>query len=173
MAIEIEIPEKDYRELINTLQLLAPQQVYKASSAAAKRAMIAARTAGSRKIRQIYTIKARDVNSRITVKGVEGGAEMKIKGPMEGVKKYRGVMRKQGVFAMIKKGNSTRIPRSFTMNDRFVMREGPARYPVKGIYGPAVPQLFGNPDVVDAMESRGQEMFITRLEHEIMRRMGG
>ena len=173
MAIEIEIPEKEYRELLNVLQMLAPQSVYKASSAAAKRAMIAARAAGSRRIRQIYTIKARDINSRITVHGTEGGAEMRIKGPMEGVKKYRGNLKRQGVFAMIKKGNSVRIPRSFSMNDRFLMREGPARYPVKGIYGPAVPQLFGNPEVVQVMEERGQEMFARRLEHEIMRRLGG
>lgn len=171
--VEIEIPEKEFHQLMQTLQLLAPQAVYKASSAAAKRAMTAARTAGSRKIRQIYTIKARDINSRITVKGTEGGAEMRIKGPMEGVQRYRSTQKKQGVFAMIKKGNSQRIPRSFKLGDRFIMREGPARYPLKGIYGPAVPQLFGNPEVVKTMEERGQEMFARRLEHEIMRRMGG
>ena len=74
---------------------------------------------------------------------------------------------------MIKKGNSVRIPRSFAMNDRFVMREGASRYPVKGIYGPAVPQLFGNPQVVETMKTRGMEMFARRLEHEISRRMGG
>ena len=162
--LQIEIPEQEFRELLNVLQMLDPPSVYKASSAAAKRAMTAARAAGSRRIRQIYTIKARDINSRITVKGTEGGAEMRIKGPMEGVQRYRSTLRKQGVFAMIKKGNSQRIPRSFKMGDRFIMREGPARYPLKGIYGPAVPQLFGNPEVVRTM---------AELEHEIMRRMGG
>ncbi len=173
MAIEIEIPEKEYKQLIQTLQLLAPKEVYKASMASARRAMSAARTAGSKKIRQIYTIKARDINSRITVKGVDGGAEMKIKGPMEGIKKYRGAIKSYGVFAMIKKGHGMRVPRSFTINDDYVMREGPSRLPVKGIYGPSVPQLFGNPEVVETMQNRGEEMFVRRLEHEIMRRLGG
>lgn len=173
MAVTIEIPEQEYAQLLRTLQLLAPQQVYKASSAAAKRAMVAARTAGSRKIRQIYTIKAGDINNRVTVRGTEDGAEMRIKGPMEGIRKYRGVMKKAGVFAMIKKGERTRVPRSFVMQDRFMMRSGPARYPIKGIYGPAVPQLFGNPEVVEIMQNRGQEMFASRLEHEILRRLGG
>ncbi|MBR2214574.1 MAG: hypothetical protein IJ849_02305 [Selenomonadaceae bacterium] len=149
--MEITFDENRHRALLQTLQQLEPQNVYKASSAAAKRAMIAARTAGSRKIRQIYTMKARDINSRVTVKGTNGGAEMKIKGPMEGVKKYRSVMQKQGVFVIIKKGNRTRIPRSFTLNNSFLKREGASRFPIKGIYGPAVPQLFGNPEVVAVM----------------------
>lgn len=173
MAIEIEIPEQEYRQLIKMLQLLSPQEIYKATRASAKRAMMAARTEGSRKIRQIYTIKARDINSRITVKSVDNGAEMRIKGSMEGIEKYRSSINGYGVFAMIKKGHGIRVPRSFYISDSYLMRTGPSRYPVKGIYGPSVPQLFGNLEVVEAMQTRGQEMFARRLEHEIMRRLGG
>ena len=171
--IQIELSEQEYRQLFQTLQLLSPDAVYKASMASAKRALMAVRTAGSKKVRQIYTIKARDINSRITVKGADGGAEMRIKGPMEGIKKYRGAVKSYGIFAMIKKGNGMRVPRSFALNDSYLMRTGPARYPLKGIYGPSVPQLFGNPEVVEVIQTRGQEMFAKRLEHEIMRRLGG
>jgi hypothetical protein len=48
---------------------------------------------------------------------------------------------------------------------------GRERYPVEGLYGPSVPQMFGNPDVLDAMQERGAEVFENRLAHEIERRL--
>ena len=51
-------------------------------------------------------------------------------------------------------------------------RKGKERYPLKGIYGPAVPQLFGNPDVLSVMMDRGSDVFEERLEHEIEYRLG-
>ena len=65
------------------------------------------------------------------------------------------------------------MARSFALNGRFVAREGKERYPVKGLYGPAVPQLFGNPDVMEQMQERGSEVFDARLEHELDRLLGG
>ena len=171
-VIEISIPDGHYKLLMQTLQALAPQEVYKASASAAQRAMVAARTAGQRKIRGIYTIKAGDLKSRVTIRRTEGGSKMRIRGPMEGVQKYRAAAKKSGVFVMIKKGERTRIPRAFMLRDSFLRRETRARYPIKGLYGPAVPQLFGNPEVLEVMETRGQEVFASRLEHEISRRLG-
>lgn len=58
------------------------------------------------------------------------------------------------------------------MNGRFVARVGKSRYPVEGLYGPSVPQLYGNPEVMDIMQERGGQVFESRLEHEIERRIG-
>lgn len=171
MAIEIELSSN--ANLERTLNSLAPTNVYKAVSAASKRAATAARTAGTKKIREIYTMKASDLKSRAAIKPQQDGATLEIKGPPEGIKKFSASKKSFGVFATIKKGHGVRIPRSFVMNGRFVARVGKERYPVEGLYGPAVPQLFGNPEVMEIMQERGSEVFESRLTHEIERRMGG
>lgn len=76
-------------------------------------------------------------------------------------------------FVAIKRDGGGRVPRSFTLNGHFVARAGKERYPVKGLYGPAVPQLFGNPEVMEEMQERGQEVFNSRLQHELERLLGG
>ena len=170
MAIEIELSSND--RLVRTLNGLAPTNIYKAVGAASKRAATAARTAGTKKIREIYTMKASDLKSRANIKPQMDGAVIEIKGPPEGIKKFSASQKRFGVFAMIKKGHGIRIPRSFSMNGRFVARVGQSRYPVEGLYGPSVPQLYGNPEVMDIMQERGGQVFESRLEHEIERRLG-
>jgi hypothetical protein len=171
MALSIEIELSSDDRLIKTLNGMAPTNVYKAVSAASKRAATAARAEGTKRIRAIYTMKAGDLKSRASIKPQPDGSIIEIKGPPEGIKKFSASAKKYGIFATIKKGHGIRIPRSFVMNSRFVARVGRERYPVEGLYGPSVPQMFGNPDVLDAMQERGAEVFENRLAHEIERRL--
>lgn len=91
---------------------------------------------------------------------------------MEGISQYSAKQRKRGLFVSVKRGNRAKVPRGFSLHGSFVMRKGRERFPLKGIYGPAVPQLFGNPDVMEGMQERGGEVFEARVIHEIGYRLG-
>lgn len=171
MSIELEI-ESD-RELVRVLTGLSEREARVACIMAGKRAAVAARTAGSRKVREVYVIKASDVRSKARVKGTGDGAVLEIKGATEPVSKYKAQKRRAGVFVAVKRGSMKKVERSFTIGTRFVARVGRERLPVKGLYGPSVPQLFGNPEVMEVMQERGGEVFAARLEHEIEYRLGG
>lgn len=171
MAIEITLSNDD--AVIRQLNALAPSKIYKVISAASKRAATAARTAGTKKLREVYTMKASGMKSRSSIRPETDGAVLEIKGPPEVIKKFAATEKKYGIFATIKRGHGIRIPRSFSVNDRFVSRVGSERYPLKGLYGPSVPQMFGHPAILEAMTKRGCEVFESRLMHEIGRKLGG
>ena len=52
-------------------------------------------------------------------------------------------------------------------------RQSKERYPLKGIYGPALPQMFGNETVMNVMQEEGMTMYEKRLYHELERALGG
>lgn len=169
ISAEIEAAE----QLLGTLAGLKSQGVQKAIQRASKRAAMAARTAGTKSIRSIYTMKSGNLKARTQIRKEDDGTTILVRGSTEPVSRYKASKRKYGVFVAIKRDGGGRVPRSFTLNGHFVARAGKERYPVKGLYGPAVPQLFGNPEVMEEMQERGQEVFNSRLQHELERLLGG
>ena len=169
ISAEIEAAE----QLLGTLAGLKSQGVQKAIQRASKRAATAARTAGTKSIRSIYTMKSGNLKARTQIRKEDDGTTILVRGSTEPVSRYKASKRKYGVFVAIKRDGGGRVPRSFTLNGHFVARAGKERYPVKGLYGPAVPQLFGNPKVMEEMQERGQEVFNSRLQHELERLLGG
>ena len=155
ISAEIEAAE----QLLGTLAGLKSQGVQKAIQRASKRAATAARTAGTKSIRSIYTMKSGNLKARTQIRKEDDGTTILVRGSTEPVSRYKASKRKYGVFVAIKRDGGGRVPRSFTLNGHFVARAGKERYPVKGLYGPAVPQLFGNPEVMEEMQERGQEVF--------------
>ena len=171
MPISAEIEAEE--QLLGTLAGLKSQGVQKAIQRASKRAATAARTAGTKSIRSIYTMKSGNLKARTQIRKEDDGTTILVRGSTEPVSRYKASKRKYGVFVAIKRDGGGRVPRSFTLNGHFVARAGKERYPVKGLYGPAVPQLFGNPEVMEEMQERGQEVFNSRLQHELERLLGG
>jgi len=169
ISAEIEAAE----QLLGMLAGLKSQGVQKAIQRASKRAATAARTEGTKSIRSIYTMKSGNLKARTQIRKEDDGTTILVRGSTEPVSRYRASKRKYGVFVAIKRDGGGRVPRSFTLNGHFVARAGKERYPVKGLYGPAVPQLFGNPEVMEEMQERGQEVFNSRLQHELERLLGG
>ena len=169
ISAEIEAAE----QLLGTLAGLKSPGVQKAIQRASKRAATAARTAGTKSIRSIYTMKSGNLKARTQIRKEDDGTTILVRGSTEPVSRYKASKRKYGVFVAIKRDGGGRVPRSFTLNGHFVARAGKERYPVKGLYGPAVPQLFGNPEVMEEMQERGQEVFNSRLQHELERLLGG
>ena len=170
MAIELELQTD--RHMMQVLSGLGEDAIRKASIAAGRRAALAARTAGTKQVHSIYTIKSPDLKAKTKITTTEDGATLRFSGSTEKVEKYKAVKRKSGVFVTIKRGGTRKIARGFTIGSRFVAREGRERLPVKSLYGPAVPQLYGNPEVMDIMQERGGQVLSERLEHEIERRLG-
>lgn len=48
-----------------------------------------------------------------------------------------------------------------------LQREGSARYPVRGLSGPAIAQMLGEEGVRRVIKTRAQEILDRRLSHEI------
>lgn len=170
MSIEITLTGSEHlRQALSQLDMGMFQKVVRAS---AKRAATAARTTGAKSIRGIYTIKSGNLKSRASIQANGEGARLRIRGSMENITKYSARRNSRGVFVTVRRSNRAKVPRGFTIGGRFVARRGKERYPLRGIYGPAVPQLFGNPEVMDAMQERAGEIFETRVMHEISYRLG-
>ena len=87
MAIELEMSSD--RKLLQVLSGLNEENARKACIVAGKRAATAARAAGSRQIRSIYTMKAADVKAKARIKGTGDGAVIEIRGTTEPVEKYK------------------------------------------------------------------------------------
>lgn len=170
--MHIEVSLEGQERILQLLHSLNDREMQKAVAVSAKRAATAARTEATKRIRQIYTIKSGDMKARAKIESSSDGAILRVRGSMEEVAKYSAKQNRRGVFVSIKRGNRAKVPRGFKLTGKFVAREGNSRYPIRALYGPAVPQLFGNPEVVEAMQERGGEVFETRLTHEIRYRLG-
>ena len=173
MAVRVEVESKDMDALLRSMENAIGDRAQKIVGRAAKRAALAARTAATKRIRAIYTIKARDMKGHTRIQAEKDGATIYIQGAMEPVQSYKARKNRKGVFVAVKKGSGRTVQRSFVHGRRFMQREGDGRLPIRGLYGPAVPQLFGNEDVVAAMEERGLGVFEERLLHEFGRLLGG
>ncbi len=173
MPVKVEVDRKSLKNLIDVMQSLYGDKAIKIIGRASKRAAVAARTSATKKIRAIYTMKARDMKNRSKITQKGSSTTLHIEGAMESVKNYKAKERKKGVFVAVKKGGGKVLPRSFHYAGEFMQRDTEKRLPIHSLYGPAVPQLFGNAAVMDTMSERGLEMFEKRLLHEFGRLLGG
>lgn len=172
--ISIEITKESRRTVERTLQnFMNHGKLAKAIIFATRRAAVTARKAGTQEIRKIYNVKAGTLKAAASLQTETMGTTIHIKGPEEPVTTYKATKQRKGIFVAIKKGSGSVVPRSFDMPGRgYSARRGAARYPVKKLFGPAIPQLFGNQAVVDVMTDKGMEMYEKRLMHELERMAG-
>lgn len=172
--VHVEVDTRSMQVIERAFERLRGNQLIPAIMSAQKRAATAGRMAGRKAIRGIYTIKAGEINKRAVIKADRGGLQttIHIKGPFESVNKYQARKNAHGVFVAIKRGTGSTVPRSFDLQGRFVARDGSARLPIHGLYGPAVPQLYGNQEVSDIVQDRSMEVYEQRLLHELERLVG-
>jgi hypothetical protein len=169
-----------------------PKQIPVVTARAMNRAIQAARTQASRTTRETYYIKHKDVISTIKIKKANRSdllAEfmssdtniplMKFKvnprKPQPGRKRPVTVSVKKGSKKVIKNGfvAQLRKPKHESGKLNVFVRTTKSRFPLKGLYGPSIPQMIGNEDVIPRVEERAMEVLDTRLEHEISRLLGG
>ena len=174
--MRVEMSQRDFEKIKKNIFELRGEQLGYRLKCAAERAAQSGETAGVRRMCQVYNIKRKEAKSRIDIK-IRSSEEtlIDIRGPSVHIELFSGTKwrRKKGVFVSIKKGSGGLIPRSFKHGDTPLMREGAARYPIKGIYGPSVPQMFAEESVIEAATEAAMEMYKKRVIHELKRGAGG
>lgn len=150
-----------------------PKETNLAIIRAANRAIQQAKTAGSKKVRDTYTIQRTNLNSRIYVIKGYGNARFVVKGRALRDINFKNVPKRKGIFVQVKKGEGGLIEGAFyqLVNTGFGIfhRETDERYPIIMEHAPSVAQMFGNPDVVKEVTDVGAKAFETRLYHEVER----
>lgn len=175
--VELELDTSALEAIEKALERLKKDRVRRIYRDASKRAITTARKEGIKALGKIYVFKGVSVlKASIPINKLNDGAEMRIKGGYTSAKKYYKIksLKRKGVFVTIKKGTETNVPKGFVSTTGiFMKRQGKERYPLKGIYGPALPQMFGNETVMNVMQEEGMTMYEKRLYHELERALGG
>ena len=141
---------------------------------AAERAASRAQTVGKKHVKKIYTVDNKSIVRAVKVFPIQNGAIFRISGKQLSAGHYKVKQRKKGIFVSVKKGSGDIVPRSFAWSNTFWQREkGEPRFPIERIMSPAVPQLFGNQEVLDEMAKEAMKKYEERLRHEVGRIMGG
>jgi hypothetical protein len=176
---DVELDRQQFDQIIHTLKEVDPNNLSAHIASAINRTAQHARKIGDDKIRKVYTIKKRDVMKRVSIERASKSnlqAVIRVRGPEERVNVYKASLRKRsGVFVSIKKGGGALVPRSFDkqMQKNFYAREGAARLPIRPLFGPSVPQLWGNEVVMENLQEETLEMYQKRLRHELERLIWG
>jgi hypothetical protein len=112
----IEVNVKEAVEGLTKGVGLSKSQIEKAATRSINRAIDAGRTAGSRELRKVYNIKARDVSDAISItKSYEGNmvGKLNVSGKPIPVKVFSARQTKAGVMVRIKKGRGKLIRSAF------------------------------------------------------------
>ncbi|KAB8126910.1 hypothetical protein F9U64_19000 [Gracilibacillus oryzae] len=183
MAIDITIPqlEKIEKQLIDT-----PKRMPMVVARSINRAAESARTQGSKFVRETYRIKNRSALDKIKIKKAfpsELMADINVNGRTLSVSNFH-VRANQpfpnrGRYATVrvKKGSGGKVPGSFVLTTssgytNVFTRVSKARYPLKSLHGPSLPQMLGGEEGIEVMESKATEVLDQRLDHEINRLLG-
>ena len=173
--IKVDVSKDDAEKIRQALSSLSGRELHAALGAAGRRAAKLGVTEGTTKLRVVYISQASVAKSRIKVENPSTlDTVIRIEGGTEPVKNFRGTRRrKDGVFVSIKQDSGGVVPRSFMHGDAPLMREGAERYPLKGIYGPSVTQMFDDESVIETTMDAMAEKYEERIMHELERRTGG
>lgn len=155
-----------------------------AVSRSMNRAATAGRSAAVSTIRQEYTIKASTVRRNFTIhKATRSDLEALVtsKGSRIPLVNYKtrpktdttGNARKPVRVAVKARGGLKPLGKSFVYRGKILQRLDTSSLPVQEVYGPAIPVLSGNNEVVDNVEKTMQETFLKRLYHETGYLLGG
>ena len=153
----------------------------KGTSRALNRAIQGTKTDSARETRKEYKVKARDIRDSLRISrstpsklmAEARGSGHRIPLAKFGARPARpgGRRPKRGISVHVK---SRKVLRSSFMarirgHVGVFTRKGDASLPIEQKYGPAVPEMIGNPDVLERMTQGAQARFEKNLDHEINR----
>ena len=184
----ISIEEVGGKSLDRVNKLLAgiPGGVFKATSAALKRAGDTAKTKAGQFAAAEYTISKGDFMRRVTEKtrisgGSGGVASMQISfaGSVLPLLTFNTKFSRDGhVQTQVKRnGGASTLQHAFVSNmfgtTAVFERVGAPRFPVEQKYGPSTGHMMQNEQVIENMVDTISETYETRIEHEILRVLNG
>lgn len=180
--IEVKL---DGKEANNTLMLLGSEKrIRSAINRAINRALIRGRTVASKALRENYTIKAADVKGaarlwrpggeEVTGKLVFSGFPLKLSHfrvkPLG--QDTTGSNRKPVKVEVLRTGLKP-LKNAFLFNGTVFQREGAARLPIEVRYGPSIPQMLSNENILGKIQLEMKDTFEKRIDHEANRLLNG
>ncbi len=181
----IEINDKEF-ERVKTVLASVPKGAARAVSSAVNRAASAARAEAVKQVRAQYIVKAQDVRSPISIeKASPSGlmATLRASGRVIPLSKFRispkNPPQSRLLRAQVKRGSAggllrhAFVARMSTGHIGAYMRKTSRRLPIRELFGPSVPHMIGNKEVMGKIEERATEVLDDRLEHEIARLLKG
>lgn len=157
-----------------------PRQLPIAASAAVGRALTRARKLISVETQKQYTVPASAVKKSLSVNrtrslpGQISGSLVSQGEPLH-LSKFKVRNNKRApVFVQVKKSGGKRVPGLFVHPSKSVLhRTQKTAYPLRIPYGPSVPQMVGNPSVLEIVAQEAQRTLNERLQVEVEYRLGG
>lgn len=182
--IEIKIDSSELERIADMLSSI-PKGMEKATSSAINRTLQSTRASATRKVRERYDIKSKDVRGTINLKRAGNSnphGAMISRGTLIPLIRFKvnpskpNPARRKPVFASVKKsgGNiKAAFVTSFDSGHTGVFeRVGKSRFPIKELYGPSTPQMIGEENIIKELEEEAQEVMLNRLSHEAIRLLG-
>lgn len=178
--ITAEIDEKllnEVRKRLGDFQKKTPQAI----SSALNRAVSNVATNVGREIRQEYTIKSGDVEATLEKTRANKSnlsAIVRSKGELVPLDRFKvspktvQPRRKKPIKVGVKKGGLKTTLDAFVSDINGIKvfkRTTQKRLPIRRLFGPSVPQMLGNEEIIAKIDAAGSEMFLRRLDHEIDR----
>lgn len=182
MRLNVEADKNAFEEAEKLLAGI-PGGIEKATSRALNRALQEGRTAATREVTRRYTVKAKEVRPTFKMhKASNSNLEADLTSTGENLPlssfSHRpstdttGAARKQ-VRVGVKKGGLKPLGQAFIHKGRVMQRLGQSRLPVEQKYGPAVPVILNNDEIVDKVVETMGKSVEKRLEHETNRLLNG
>ncbi|MFD2087837.1 phage tail protein [Brevibacillus brevis] len=164
-----------------------PKQIPKVQARAMNRALSSGKTEAAARVRDTYLVRKRDVSETMELKKASANdldGSLESKGHVMPLIRFRVTPkspqpgRKKPILAQVlRAGGKSPIPGAFVAKVRNVAsvyrRTTPKRFPIKGLYAPAVPQMLDNEKVRKSIQNKMLETLDKRLEHEIGRVLDG
>lgn len=182
MSGQIEVKSNSIDKAIKYLSGV-PGGFETAMMRASNRALQEGRTAAVREATKQYTVKARDIRPtfkmhRASKANLQASLESKSGRLPLSTFAHRpttdttGANRKQ-VRVSVKKGGLKPLGQAFVHDGRILQRLGRTSYPVQQKFGPAVPSMLDNDEVVDKVVETMAKSVDKRLDHEVGRILDG
>jgi len=172
---------------IRTLQAL-PEGVERAAVPAMNRASLAGKTYGIRKMMATYATKRTNVARTVSMLKatrsslVAGFSSRGSRMPLTSfqVRPGRPSTKRDQLSVTVRKDSGGKgISRGFVNATKsgsrlsVFQREGSSRYPIRMLFGPAVPQMLNEEGVRVEIETRSTQVLASRFDHEIGRLLKG
>lgn len=147
-----------------------------AASRAVNRTLQGAATMLTKQVTSTYTIKAREVKSDITLKKATKGSpegELEIRGGRKPLSDFKVRPRadtthsQKPVTAELKRGSEFEVRSGFVWKGKVLRRTTTQSLPVSEENGPAVAQMAGTKETLDAVDDFISEKLPERMDHEV------
>ena len=180
MTVRIVINDSEMRAIQRRLGTFA-DKAPNAISNALNRAVSTMSSNISKEVRKDYHVKATDVKSTLKIFRASKSklsAEIKSSGEALGLDKFKvspktvNPKRKSQLKIAVKNDGVKKILGAFVANlngTKVFTRDGKKRLPISRKFGPSVPQMVGNENIVEKINELGNVTYHTRLNHEINR----